>query len=460
MKRLLVCKFKRLLWSGLLLYLASTPGDLCAQPSSIPREDFWVPNYANSPFYLAEKDGILYVSGWFNGAGRPAAHALVVDFGTGAVSTALPELRGPWVTPDQAGGWYTVVPLPLSGGETHFGLAHMRSDQSLDADWTPSPILSVFISAIGVGGNKVFVAGRNRGSTDSVVVALDSVTGKVSDLKLPAIDISNVTKLAVSDNALFVAGYSSSPPPKSLLAAFDIKTGQRLPWNPITSIIDKFGRGGGGAYLADFAVTCDKVFVGGAFTEINGEVRNSLASFDRTTGRLMPWNPNTSFSGRTNVWIHRVIAQSDIVCVNGNFDKIGGESLWSFAALDSSSGKPLDWRKPDRNAEFYPIALSGNTLYGTFDGVNELGFFEDNLRALDATTGNTISKVPLNISGFGVPVISGNLVLLSGNLTWGGVRRSPGLMAFDTSTGKATDWNTAHSLAGSPASGTRTKFIR
>src|SRR2546430_10368614 len=66
--------------------------DVLAQPSSLPREDFWVPD--GEVRAVIETNGVVYVGGIFDYVSPVSETASAFDFESGATLPAFPQMSG------------------------------------------------------------------------------------------------------------------------------------------------------------------------------------------------------------------------------------------------------------------------------------------------------------------------------------------------------------------------------
>ncbi len=83
------------------------------------------------------------------------------------------------------------------------------------------------------------------------------------------------------------------------------------------------------------AISGDSVYMGGSFGSVNGTVRNHLAAVQLSkTGALQAWNPNAD----DDVYAIDVADNGTRVFVGGPFKKVGGQSHYSLAMVNTSTG--------------------------------------------------------------------------------------------------------------------------
>ncbi len=107
--------------------------------------------------------------------------------------------------------------------------------------------------------------------------------------------------------------------------------------------------------VKDLALSPDGtiLYVGGAFTGVNGQTRNRLCSFDLTTNSLTSWDPNL------NDWVRTVDLTSDgsILYVGGDFTTVGGLTQNRVVAFDTTTGNRIAWN-PNPSGVVWDIEIS------------------------------------------------------------------------------------------------------
>ncbi|GIG59958.1 hypothetical protein Lfu02_43300 [Longispora fulva] len=158
---------------------------------------------------------------------------------------------------------------------------------------------------------------------------------------------------------------------------------------------------GTGEILPDFAPTLDgtvyalsagadgSVYIGGAFTQVNGEDRRGLAKLDARTGRT-----DRAFTGAiADGEVHTLVARGDRLYVSGWFSSISGVWRTALARLDAATGAADHGFVPDlRRAggglvrvEAMAVSQDGASLLidGSFTHVDGVDRF--NLALLDVS---------------------------------------------------------------------------
>lgn len=133
------------------------------------------------------------------------------------------------------------------------------------------------------------------------------------------------------------------------------------------------------------------LYIGGAFTSVDGVNRNRIAALDPTTGAVKSWNPNANYT------VKAIAATSSTVYFGGSFTSVSGVTRTRAAAVSTSTGALTAWAPniTDQsvaalvlNADASKVALGG--FFSTINGAGGSGF-----AIVDATTGTTNANTPI-----------------------------------------------------------------
>ncbi|WP_210505903.1 PKD domain-containing protein [Naasia sp. SYSU D00057] len=111
-----------------------------------------------------------------------------------------------------------------------------------------------------------------------------------------------------------------------------------------------------------------RIYIGGAFTTVNGTTRNRVAALNPTTGAVI-----SGFAPSVNSAVEAVVATNSTVYIGGNFTSVAGQSRNRLASLNATSGavNPLSVQVDDR---ILALALSPDggklVLGGYFTNIN------------------------------------------------------------------------------------------
>ena len=184
------------------------------------------------------------------------------------------------------------------------------------------------------------------------------------------------------------------------------------------------------------ALNGNMLYIGGLFTSVGGESRNSLAAIDISTKTVTDWNPVVKSAITAN--IEDMLYHNSILYVGGQFDSISGVARRNIAAFDMSTGDLTAW-DPNTDFQVLSMAVDGNLLYigGNFNNVG--GQARTKLAAIDLTTGAPTGWSPLCNAGVVTIEIDNSIVYAGGNFTYINATPREYIAAINTS-GTLTGW--------------------
>ena len=194
-------------WRMILLALAVTAALPARTGAQAVRND--VPCFNGAVGALAAGGGVLHAGGRFTRAGDAIGSLSRLD-PTGA-ALPFPKVSGEVhvIVADGSGGWFLGGRIVAVGVVPRFGLAHIRSDFTLDA-WRAD--VDGFVDALALDGSKLIVGGQFTaigGVSRHSLAVVDATSGAVQpwDPNLTfASDAPAVASIAVGNAAWFVAG--------------------------------------------------------------------------------------------------------------------------------------------------------------------------------------------------------------------------------------------------------------
>lgn len=400
----------------------------------------WNPNSNNPVYAVAVKDTTVYIGGVFSNIGG----ANVSNF---AAVSAFTGLSGTW----KPGASAEVTALAFAGdtlfvggrfttmsGQTRNRLAAIKDTTLLT--WDPNAdngvrSFAITSNTIYIGGIFNNVGGKERRG----VAAIDRVTGAANDWN-PAASTTSfvVNSVALHNDVLFVGGNFTTNATvggqiRNRLVALDvtIDTLMALPnWNPI--ILD--------IYVQCLAVSGDKLYVGGPYTNMGSVSRSRAAAFNYKTGALLDWNPNAN-AGVTQFCIDKV---NNIVYAAGSFTNVGGTSVTRLVALDANTGAVVPGFSPTPDNSISGMAFYNNMLYitGSFTKVGDST--RSRFAEIDPATGISTAWAPgLGSTALGLN-LKGDTLYLFGNFTTvtaGATVTRNRVVAFDLASHSLLSWN-------------------
>lgn len=272
-------------------------------------------------------------------------------------------------------------------------------------------------------------------------VASTSFSTQPALLKVNVTAGTSVNTLLVSCNTLFVGGAFTQVGgvSRNNIAAINLITGQLNSFAPPSFALN--------SSALTFAVDGNNLLVGGVFTTAGGLTRNNIAAFDMTTGALQPWDPSA------NATVNSIAVNGTAIYVGGNFTTIGGCSR-NRLALFASGSNACDptWNPGSSAATVTTIAVSGSTLFvgGSFTGGTIGGISRNYLAAVSATGAG---------SGLGSwcttsPLLPTNAMIATSSRLYIGGNYGPGACGINFYNFGAVDTVTAASVGFANGAGT------
>ena len=274
-------------------------------------------------------------------------------------------------------------------------IARLNRDGTLDAAFDPNADSIVYAIATQADG-KILVGGSFTGIGGQIrfhIARLDPLTGLPDSFDPNANDDVLCMAVQVGDRRILVGGQFTTigGQMRNRIARLD----------PDTGLADQFNPDSDGTVRAILPVEYDhgllSVTVGGAFTNIGGQMRNHIARFQGFVGvggaSLTGFNPNVQGQD-----VHAMVPQaSGKFLVGGLFTGIGGQPRNNIARIDSSDGT-ADSFDPNANNGVSSIVVQADgkiLVGGAFNGANSIGGQTRNRVArLDPDTGQADSFDP------------------------------------------------------------------
>jgi hypothetical protein len=380
---------------------------------------------------LAADGGRLFIGGGFrtvNGVTRAGLAAL--DATTGALLPWDPQLV--WSAPS---GFPTIFAMAAIQGRLYI---HGLFDQAggaprnrfaildtatgsvlpgtLPASTVPPSIESILLTPTRVYFGGCFVGNQGICAYTSDLVPLAGWTATTP----------GPTKLiALGANRLYAVETTPTGPPfGTQVVALDADTGARLPFAPTVAL-------GEIAWISSGAFSGNTLYVGGSFSQVNGQPRYRVAAVDATTGALLPWAPVVGGD------VNGIATQGTAVALAGRFASAGGVRKRNLVALDLRTGQP-GVPTPDS-----PVAVAALLRLGgvMVVGGGVLGAAGGGLAAFFTASGEPVPwSMPSNgeVSSLAT---DGSRLFVGGRFSLlGGVPRL-NLASIDLGTAALTSWN-------------------
>lgn len=350
------------------------------------------------------------------------AGGMVVFSDTESIGESVATTAGVFLAaiPDGAGGWYAGGTSD-EGAVTRRRVVHVLPDGRLDPGFVVDLGSTGLLRSLVLNGAQLIIAGDF--TTVNLVARtglawVDASTGQV----LPVTSVLTGRLAVQSGSTLFLATPGG-------LFAIDATTGAaRATFTP--PVVNGF--------IQTVAVDGRFVYLGGIFSAAGGQPRANLARVDGATGLVDPaWNPGAS-AGATGGEVSSLVVSGGLLYVGGSFSTVGGQPRNSLAAL-SASGAVTPWRA-DTDGSVFGLTVQASTVYiaGSFQHV--AGLPRRNAAAVGvATPAAVLPWHPSTDVAVGVAAGGGRVAVFGPIKGWGGLTRR-GLAAVDAVTGDLLPW--------------------
>lgn len=217
---------------------------------------------------------------------------------------------------------------------------------------------------------------------------------------LPTAQINGIAwSQAIVGNTVYVGGkFSSARPPGAAPGTGETPRGNLLSYTLSTGLLTTSFAPTANAQVLAVAASPDgsRVYVGGDFTQINGQPRSRIAAFSTASGALI-----SSFAPPVGYQVRSIVATNSTVYVGGSFSGVGSQPRSNLAAFSASNGALLGWApRADRQVNALTLTADGRHVIagGMFESIN--GSVSRGLVKLDAVTGAPVSW-PVAVSNAG-----------------------------------------------------------
>ena len=349
----------------------------------------------------------VYVGGQFSTIGTKSRNRLAeLDINTGVATSWNPNpngiVRALVITSTNAyvGGDFTTISVANRRGFASIGLTGAGSAQSLNLALQSAGTVNLVDSLL-LQGTSLYVGGQFTNALTQpnfLLVGVNITSGLTlpaplgSDFNGPVGAVFGANALASANGKVLIGGAFQSFGGVARLraAALSLKSGAALPWAP-----------GFDAPVLCLACGTNCIYVGGSFTNYNTtnaipSLGLGLGAVDPVLGNPLPFN-FLATNGFGSVSIYSVATSPNALFVGGAFTTVNGQPRRFLAALDPSSGSLI----PDFNANLgggfagvSALAVSGTNIYvgGDFTTVNTLAI--PYLTEVSSDTGTSINWMP------------------------------------------------------------------
>jgi len=359
--------------------------------------------------------------------------------GTGAAATTtVGSVMSLVLTPDGkrlfAGGFFTSM-----AGAARSGLAALNAATgALESSFNPSPSAGgVETMALTSGGRLLLGGGFTAigSATRHRLAAVNAATGALDTAWAPKADAAvHTLRLSADGVKVFVGGAFTE-------LGGSVRNRLALLSATGTGALDDAWKPAADADVSALALSDDgnRLFAAGAFTKLAGVTRNHLGALSASgAGVADPWDPNAARPALA------VAASPTVVFAGGTFASVNGTARANLAAFDAASGAlvPGFVANTDKAVRAIVPSPDGTSLYvgGVFKKVN--GLSRGRVAKVDAATGAVdtafVAKASAEVKALGLA--GGKLYMAGGFSSVNGSTRNRAA-AVNAATGALSSWN-------------------
>ncbi len=325
---------------------------------------------------------ILYVGGFFTEvADEERYHLAAIDTATDKITPwSVRVAKGPEndrlvdVVATDGNDLFVGGNFNTIGAVARNNMASFYVSTGEATDWNPD--VSGVVSAIVNHGDHIYIGGdfSKVGGAFRDFIAGFNEEGDLLPFSsdFASLAFNGVHTLLVDGDFLYAGGAFVITDTQGNLGRYDLTDGSLTSWNP--------GPAGPVRALVKDGST---LYVGGEFTSIGGQSRNSIAALDISTGNATSWNPDSSNG------IYSLAVGPSVVYASGNFSTIGGAERYGLAAIDKTTGLATAWNPNPSSSGTRLVELSdSHLLIGGGPVFNFFGHQIANFAVLDTIAGS------------------------------------------------------------------------
>ena len=244
--------------------------------------------------------------------------------------------------------------------------------------------LAISVGSVFAGGEFTAIGGQPRAAIAALGPAATGLATRWNPDAFHPSATSRVHSLMSSGGTIYVGGDFTAigGQPRNSIGALDATTGLASSWNPNASSSSLEL-----PTVRSLSLSGGTLYAAGYFTTIGGQARQYLAALDVTTGAATAWNPDPDGT------VNSVVAGAKTVYVGGDFARIGQQDRGSIAALDAVTGQATAWQPPV-GRQIFALAVDMETVYAGGSFTNLADGFHPNFTGIsrDDVTGTLLAR--------------------------------------------------------------------
>lgn len=410
---------------------------------------------ANGDVYATYKSGSsYYIGGNFNYVGLNTGYGAISDTANDYPNMDFPQFNGNVyaLVPDGSGGWYAGGYFTSVGGVAKSYLAHIKSDNTVDANFNGN--CNGLVKCILKVGNRLYIGGSFttvNGTARQYAAAVNATTGALILGWNPAPNSTVNTIAAVygADTTIWLGGnfttINTTNISRPYLAAVNstngtFKNGALSADSYINKLVTRGDSVFAGGYFSRLGLKTDYLaaigegssssdqsmpstngsirciipdgsggwYVGGYFTQIGDQSKSYVAHVksDKTV--------DPSFTANCNYVVFAMVKEGTKLYLGGGFSTVNGSTRNYLAAVNATTGALNNAWIPNANNYVYTLALADTTVLagGYFTSINGKNTYR--FAALKKTNGDPVGGFPGFNSTVNKIAVRGDSILVGG----------------------------------------------
>ncbi|MGH2960505.1 MAG: PQQ-binding-like beta-propeller repeat protein, partial [Solirubrobacterales bacterium] len=377
----------------------------------------WAPAADGTVNTVVSTPSGVYVGGFFETInGDPREGVAHVDATSGATLSWSPYLTGTiWALAAADSELLVAGAISSLATAERSGLAAFDAATGVPLDWDPG-IVGGQVEALTAAGNTLYAGGAFTevgGSQRERGAAFDAATGELLPWNPSA--TAQIDTIAANLNHVYLGGSfdAAGGEARSNFAEVDATTGDATSWNPANA---------GGAISA-LALRGDSLFVGGSFDSFGELGASRLAGFDIVDHFQYGWLPEPNAAPTS------LAADDKSLYVGGAFTAIDGKTRNHLAEFSSTSlGLRPQVLNLTSNDHVSQLAIDGRDL--VIGGAYPSDYWRQSVYSMARTTGQTFSWIRA-LGGYPLALSApGDALWVGGNFTSVGSVPARGIAKF------------------------------
>ncbi len=390
----------------------------------------WNPNSNSGVECMDLNNGVLYVGGSFTNIGGSARNRLAaIDTGTGLARAWNPNSDGKVKKLICVGkNVYAAGDFTKIGSISRRYLAAIDTNSSIANTWNPALTIGNYVEAFAKRDSILYIGG-----SFSLIAGMARKNAAALNTNTNVLTSWNpmpdnvLTCILASEKSIYISGEFYSVGDSIRYGLAEV--------NDSNGIVNKRAMNAGAVYSMEVYKGC--LFLGNIGRYIGGYRCHNIAAIDLTTGIPMDWNPNPDNG------VLAIALKGNKIYIGGYFGNVGGKKRNRLAELTTGSNEATKWnpRAGVNGSEVLTLLIADSLLYvgGKFDSLG--GKYHRNIGAVSLATGIVKSWNPGTNAEVRSMIHKDSSLFISGFFTIVNSLSRTFIAEISINTGALTSWN-------------------